>query len=298
MSKPVSASEERYNDAEIGALVQQIGARIRAIRARRGMTRKHLSKHSGISERYLAKAEAGQANVSIALLWKLAQALQVQLVDLLPDSEGASIGSPMLALLRGLSAEEQEDAFGLLRSRFAKPVQRTSGIALIGLRGAGKSRLGSLLADEFRVPFVRLGQVIEDMAGMNTGELFSLGGQKAYRRIERQALEHVRQNYPRAVLEVGGSLVSQPDTLGLLLDSYYTVWVRTTAEEHMNRVLEQGDLRPMAGNRQAMEDLQRILAEREPEYRLADYTLDTTDRPVLDCLRELVAQSQAQFQVA
>ncbi len=276
--------------------MQQIGARIRAIRARRGMIRKHLSTHSGISERYLAKAEAGQANLSIALLWKLAQALQVQLGDLLPDADGAGINPALLALLRGLSADEQESAFELLRSRFSSAAKKTSGVALIGLRGAGKSHLGSLLAAEFRVPFVRLGQVIEEIAGMNTGELFSLGGQKAYRRTEKQALEQVRQSYPRAVLEVGGSLVSQPETLGLLLESYYTVWVRATPEEHMKRVMAQGDLRPMAGNQQAMEDLQRILDEREPEYRLADYTLDTTGRAALDCLRELAAQSRSRLQ--
>jgi XRE family aerobic/anaerobic benzoate catabolism transcriptional regulator len=288
-------SEDNDHSPEIDQLVQQIGARIRALRAKRGMIRKHLSKHSGISERYLAKAESGQANISIALLWRVAQALQVRLIDLLPETEISTINSPLQALLRGLSGEDQEKAFELLKSRFSKPAEKRYGVALIGLRGAGKSRLGSLLADEFKVPFVRLSQVIEDMAGMNTGELFSLGGQKAYRRTERQALEHVRGHYPTAVLEVGGSLVSQPDTLGMLLDAYYTVWVKASPEEHMKRVAEQGDMRPMAGNTQAMDDLQRILSEREPEYRLADYVLDTSGRSVLDCLKELSVQCAGQL---
>jgi len=281
-----------FDDNKLDQYVQHIGERIRGMRARRGMTRKHLSKHAGISERYLAQAETGKANISIALLWRIAQALEVKLIDLFPEGEITDSGTPLLALIRRLTPKQQESTYALLQKRFAKPQDQVHGVALIGLRGAGKTRLGSLLADQFKVPFVRLGDVIQRLAGLNIDELFSLGGQKAYRRLERQALEYVLQHDPLAVIETGGSLVSQSDTFNLLLDSYYTVWVKATPEEHMNRVLSQGDLRPMEGNKHALEDLKRILTEREPDYQLANFTLDTSGRKVIDCFLELATQCE------
>lgn len=289
---PMTADPSSVEDSELDQYIQRIGERIRGIRARRGMIRKHLSKHSGISERYLAQAEAGKANISIALLWRIAQALEVKLINLLPEGEMVESGTPLLALIRHLTPKEQECAYGLLQKRFTRPQNAVHGVALIGLRGAGKTRLGSLLADDCKVPFVRLGEVIQRQAGMSIGELFSLGGQKAYRRQERQALEYVLAHHPVAVVEAGGSLVSQPDTFNLLLDSYYTVWLKATPEEHMNRTLAQGDLRPMAGNKDALEDLKLILTEREPDYQLANYVLDTSGRKVIDCLLELVTQCE------
>ncbi|MCP5426311.1 MAG: helix-turn-helix transcriptional regulator [Gammaproteobacteria bacterium] len=277
---------------EIGQYIQQIGERIRGIRARRGMIRKHLAKHSGISERYLAQAEAGKANISIALLYRIAQALEVKLINLLPDGEAADSTAPLLALVRNLSPKDRDSAYELLQTRFTKAQSQIHGVALIGLRGAGKTRLGSLLADDCKVPFVRLGDVIQKLAGMSIGELFSLGGQKAYRRIEMQALEHVMENYPASVIEAGGSLVSEPNTFNALRNSYYTIWLKATPEEHMNRTLAQGDLRPMEGNKYALEDLKLILKEREPDYQLADYILDTSGRKVVECLLELIAQCE------
>lgn len=291
----LSAQEQdrpnRDNEAEL--YNQRIGERIRALRSRRSMIRKHLSTHSGVSERYLAQAEAGKANISIAVLWRIAQALEVKLIDLLPEGNDAGINPSLLSLLGRLDEQQQQDALNILKRRFIKAQEQFHGVALIGLRGAGKSTLGALLADEFQVPFIRLSEVIEQLAQIDIDELFSLGGQKSYRRLEKQALEQVLQEHPLAVLETGGSLVSQPDTFHLLLESYFTVWVKATPEEHMNRVLAQGDMRPMAGNQQAMDDLKLILVEREAEYRLASYILDTSARKVLECSLELARQCES-----
>ncbi|MCB1756063.1 MAG: helix-turn-helix transcriptional regulator [Gammaproteobacteria bacterium] len=283
----LKVAESSLNEAELEQYIHSIGERIRAIRTRRGMIRKHLSKHSGVSERYLAQAESGKANLSVSLLWRIARAMEVQLTELLPNASAAP-GSPALQMmLARLNAEQQEAALELLKRRFVKSGGQVQGVALVGLRGAGKTRLGSLLADEYKLPFIRLGDVIEEIAQMSIGELFSLGGQHAYRRIERQALEQTIETHPLAVVESGGSLVTESDTYSRLLDNYFTVWVKATAEEHMNRVMDQGDMRPMADNEQAMEDLKLILAEREAEYRMADYILDTSRRKVLDCSLEL-----------
>jgi len=287
-----SPDESGVAELEFDRYVNAIGKRIRGIRARRGMTRKDLAKHSVISERYLAQAESGKANISIALLWRIAQALQVKLIELLPEDGAEAIHPPLVTFLRRLPPDQQAAAHIALQERFATPVTRVHGVALIGLRGAGKSRLGELLAEQFGVPFIRIGDVIEEIAGMKIGELFSLGGQKGYRRFEKRALEHVIGHHPVAVVEAGGSIVSQAETLGLLLDSYYTVWIKASPAEHMKRVMAQGDTRPMEGSEQAMEDLVRILAEREPEYRLAHYILDTSGRSILDCCQDLANQCE------
>ena len=289
---PLDVAGTGLDEAELEQYIHSIGERIRAIRTRRGMIRKHLSKHSGVSERYLAQAESGKANLSVSLLWRIARAMEVPLTELLP-SGSASPGNPALQMmLARMSAEQQEAALELLKRRFVKSGGQVHGVALVGLRGAGKTRLGGLLADEYKLPFVRLGEVIEEIAQMSVGELFSLGGQHAYRRIERQALEQTIEQHPLAILESGGSLVTERETYNLLLDHYFTVWVKATPEEHMSRVMDQGDLRPMADNEKAMEDLKLILTEREAEYAMADYTLDTGGRKVLDCSLELARRCE------
>lgn len=283
-----TAKNDSSHDQELENYIARIGEQIKVIRSRRGMIRKDLSKHSDVSERYLAQAETGKANISIALLWRIANALDVEISDLLPETSTRTVNTTLLNLLRNMDDEDQKMSFSVLKGHFAQKIEKGHGIALIGLRGAGKTRLGSLLADEFRLPFVRLGEVIQKQAQMDIGELISLGGQGAFRRIEKQALEYVVKNHPTAVLEVGGSLVSQADTFNHLLDNYYTIWLKASPEEHMQRVLDQGDLRPMAGNDEALEDLRLILSERENEYQLANYTLDTSGRSITECLLELV----------
>lgn len=272
---------------------RQIGERIRAIRSRCGMVRKDLSKHSGVSERYLAQAEAGKANISIAILWRIANALEVKLIELLPEQNTLNLNTALLALLTRLTDQQQETAFDLLKQHFVTPLKPRRGVALIGLRGAGKTQLGSLLAEEYKLPFIRLGNVVEKLAQMDIGELFSLGGQKAYRRLEQQALDQVLQgNDGQVIIETGGSLVTQASAFNQLLNNYFTIWIKASPEEHMSRVLAQGDLRPMQGNQQAMDDLRLILAEREADYSQAHYILDTSGRNVADCLQELVQQCQ------
>lgn len=288
--------EEKKNSSDTADIldeyIMRIGQRINVIRSRRGMIRKDLSKHSGVSERYLAQTETGKANISIALLWRIAHALNVEIADLLPETASGSINTTLLNLMRNLTNIQQEEGFAVLKKHFSEPAQKGKGVALIGLRGAGKTRLGGILADEFKVPFVRLGSVIEDLAQMEIGELISLGGQNAFRRLEKQALVHVIENHQGSVIEIGGSLVSQSETFNLLLDSFFCIWLKASPQEHMQRVMDQGDLRPMEGNKEALEDLRLILAEREPEYRLADCTLDTTHRNITDCILELVNKSR------
>ncbi len=274
---------------EVDAYIAAIGERVRGMRARRGMTRKQLGADSGVSERYLAQLEGGKANVSIGLLWQVAQAMGVPPHELLPDATPLTRApSPLLQLLDQLTPEQEAAAHKLLLKHFVNPEGEVRGVALIGLRGAGKSTLGQALAEAVGVPFIRIGDVIEQLGGMSISELFSLGGQKAYRRLERQALQHVLDNYPTSVIEAGGSLVSEPATYAELLGAFYTVWVRATPEEHMNRVVVQGDLRPVQASQEAMDDLKRILAERESEYRAANHTLDTSGRSVDTCIDELM----------
>jgi len=268
-----------------------IGERTRGLRAERGMSRKDLSRHSGISERYLAQLEGGQANISVALLWHIAEALNVGFQDLLPAGDGPGIQlKPLMSFLERLSLDQQKAAYSLLRKTFTEAPGPAQGVALLGLRGGGKTTLGKLLAEELGLRFVRLGDVIEELGGMKTAELFSLGGQKAYRRLEHQAVRQVIEARETVVLETGGSLVSEQETYNDVLSAFYTVWVKASPEEHMNRVIEQGDLRPMQDSTEAMSDLRRILAERESNYSAANYVLDTSGRSVEDCLRELVEQ--------
>ncbi len=284
-----AARPEREWSEDIDRQLALISERVRAIRARRGMTRKDLSRHSDISERYLAQLESGAANPSIAVLLRIAYAMDVDFRELLPGRNEPGLRlTPLVEMLQRLSPEDEQAAYELLSKHFSRHQGPLRGIALIGLRGAGKSTLGARLAARFDVPFIRLGEMVERMGGMELGELFSLGGQKAYRRLERQALQRVIDSHPLAVVEAGGSLVSEPETFELLRASYRTVWVRALPEDHMSRVISQGDLRPMAGdNDEAMEDLRRILAEREPYYRTANVMLETSGRSIEDCLNEL-----------
>jgi XRE family aerobic/anaerobic benzoate catabolism transcriptional regulator len=266
-----SAAESEY--------LKLVGERVRETRARRGMTRKILARDSEVSERYLAQLETGQGNISILLLRQIANALDIPLealvlvgpeppVDLVHTTE----------FLRRLPAAELAEARRLLVQHFGGVdlEARRGRIALIGLRGAGKSTLGAILADRLEVPFLELDRIIEQESGVGLSAIFDLYGQGGFRRLERRCLDQVIERYPRFVLATGGSLVSEPATFERLLTMCYTVWLRATPEEHMQRVIAQGDMRPMADNRESMSDLKRILEVREPLYRKADLTLDTS----------------------
>lgn len=272
-------------------LVQALGDRVKRLRARRGMSRKVLSEQSGVSERYLAQLEGGKANVSFQVLLAVAGAMNIGLTDLLADGEDES---PDLVLgkrfLESLRAEQHGTALRLLREHFA-PGRRdhTGAVALIGLRGAGKSTLGRALATHYKVPFVRLGALVEETAGIDMAEIFLTMGQKGYRRLEYGALQQAIARHPRVVIETGGSIVSEARTFDLLINACFSVWLRATPEEHMTRVMRQGDLRPMEGSRRAMEDLEAILTARSAYYGRANAEIDTSARGVQDCLGELIA---------
>jgi XRE family transcriptional regulator, aerobic/anaerobic benzoate catabolism transcriptional regulator len=260
----------------------RIGEKVRTMRSRRGMSRKVLARHSDVSERYLAQLESGEGNCSIQLLRRIADAMSVPVAELVDDRPERPLETTLLEqFLARLSTADVAEARELLIARFGGPsiAMRRDRIALIGLRGGGKSTIGALLAESLGVPFIELDRVIEQRSGMPLGEMIEMFGQETFRRAERTALESVLQEHPRLVLATGGGLVTEPATYELLLASCMTVWVRADPDQHMQRVIAQGDLRPMADNARAMDDLVAILKSREPLYARADIVLDTAEKP-------------------
>ena len=278
--------------------LSELGARVRAWRARRGMTRKQLAADSGLSERFLADVEAGKGNVSINSLHAVAQALHISILELMQDPPRPA-QARLQGLLRRLDETQLDQACSLLGSTFGLggPQGRERRVALIGLRGAGKSTLGAQLAQERDVPFVELDREIEREAGTSMNEILLLHGQAGYRRYERRALLRIAQEHADGVvMTTGGSIVSERETLELLQSRFYCVWLKTSPEEHMARVVAQGDMRPfglsapggdMSATREAMEDIRRILASRESLYARADAVVDTAERSVKQSLKDL-----------
>ena len=276
--------------ADDEAYLAALGERVRNARAKRGMTRKILARDSGVSERYLAQLETGHGNISIILLRQIARAMDLPVADLVRDGPSPAVALTLLIeRLAQLPPDEIEAARVLLEARFGATTRRRDRIALIGLRGAGKTTLGNMLADKLQVPFIELAKAIERDAGMPLTEIFDLNGQASYRRYERRALERALADHPRAVIATGGSLPTEPGTFQLLLANCFTVWVQAAPEAHMERVIAQGDFRPMAGNREAMADLRRILSQRRALYAQADAGIDTTSKEPSISLQELAA---------
>ncbi len=280
------------SDQVINALSHRLGQQVRGLRKKIRLTRRALSQQTGISERYLADLESGKANVSLGLLDRVANALSTSIPAMLNDGHDIRIDyQPLNTLLRKLSPDEQKDAYQLLSKKLGGG-ERLKGIALIGMRGAGKSTLGQAAARAAGVPFVRLTRKVEQLAGMNTAELMELGGEKAYRRYELMALQKLARSSEKIVLETGGGLVGEEAAYNTLLEHFTVVWIKARPEEHMARVMDQGDMRPMAGHSEAMNDLKALLGGREAAHARADYVIDTSGRTPEPCVAELIALSE------
>jgi XRE family aerobic/anaerobic benzoate catabolism transcriptional regulator len=275
-----------------------VGTRVREVRNRRGMTRKMVALEADVSERHLAQLESGEGNISIVLLRRIAEALNISLTALFaPNVEEPAEKQTIRRFLERLPVNRLEDVVIRLRREFSDEEKiRRMRIALIGLRGAGKSTLGSRLAKESNIPFIELDREIEKDTGMPLAEIFSLYGQSGYRAIEKRTLERVLHEPGRAVVSVGGGVVSEKDTYDYLLANCYTVWIKAQPDEHMSRVIAQGDFRAMAGSDQAMEDLRRILEAREPLYRKADMVLDTSGSSLEESFTKLKSALQTHLQ--
>ena len=259
------------------SFLEQLGQRVRTMRALRGMSRKVLAKVSGISERYIAQLESGKGNVSIVLLRRVSNAMAAHLEDLIPSAEPTADWAVLRDLLRKATPQQIAQAKEILAGGTALAQRQVSfaGIALIGLRGAGKSTLGKMLAKQIGWSFVELNKEIEQQNGLSVAEIIALYGQEGFRRMEQAALEQLLARKELMVLATGGGIVSEPVTFDLILSSFYTIWVKAEPEEHMARVRRQGDLRPMADDRSAMAELRTILNSREPLYARANAVVDT-----------------------
>jgi XRE family transcriptional regulator, aerobic/anaerobic benzoate catabolism transcriptional regulator len=272
--------------------LEQLGQRVRTMRALRGMSRKVLAKVSGISERYIAQLEAGRGNVSIVLLRRVSNAMAAHLEDLIPASESGPDWPIIRDLLRKAApnqiAQAKDILAGLGQGDQAQRKMPFAGIALIGLRGAGKSTLGRMLAKKIGWSFVELNKEIEAQNGLSVAEIIALYGQEGFRRMEQTALGQLLARRELMVLATGGGIVSEPLTFDLILSSFYTIWLKAEPEEHMARVRGQGDLRPMADDRSAMAELRNILVSREPLYARASAVVDTAGLTINDAATRLV----------
>lgn len=248
MNAPLTESQQE------SLYLSRLGERVRAWRTEHGMTRKALAAASGVSERYLAQLESGEGNISVLLLRKVARAMGVPVDRLIREDDGS---------------------------------QRPARVALIGLRGAGKSTLGTKLAQALRMPFVELDREVEKEAGAKLGEVFAMYGQDAFRRFERRALERVLEQHGRAVIATGGSLVTDPGTYELLLERCFCIWLKASPEDHMARVIAQGDMRPFKGRSAALDEIRKLLADRDRLYARAAATVETSGKSVRQSLQEI-----------
>jgi XRE family aerobic/anaerobic benzoate catabolism transcriptional regulator len=271
--------------------LRRLGERVRVLRNQRGMTRKALAQHAKVSERYLAQLEAGLGNGSIILLRRIARAIGLPVTQLVQDGPDPALDMVLLSqFLERLPPSALEEARNMLLKRFHTPSEdtRRKRIALIGLRGGGKSTLGKLLAERLHVPFIELDREIEKRSGTTLSAIFDMFGQETFRRAEREALDEILRKHSSFVIATSGSIVTEPGTLELLLASCFTVWVRAEPAEHMKRVMAQGDMRPMAKSSRAMEDLVSILRSREPLYARAEGALSTSGKTPEQALAELL----------
>ena len=286
---PKPAKGSGAGNSQDAVFLGRLGERVRESRLQRGLSRKALAHDSGVSERYLAELENGRGNISILLLRQVGKTLGVALVELLRENDEKPVE---LALIEEFLQRLPKRRLARVRTQLlhefgAHREERSGRIALLGLRGAGKSTLGEALAAELEVPFIELDREIERESGTSLSEIFLMYGQPGYRRYEYRCLERILERRSRCVIATGGSIVSEPATYDLLLSACFTVWLKAEPAEHMARVVAQGDMRPMAGNTQAMDDLKRILHSRAALYGQADSIVNTAGRSVKQSLKDL-----------
>lgn len=287
MDTQIPSSEDNENQQHQELI--RLGSTVRKLRGAKGMSRKALSTVSRVSERHLAQLETGKGNISIVLLLRIVKALDTDLSDLFGHNYNhTSMDSILISdLVQQINPEDRQRALQMLMDQFVNVDNQKRRLALIGLRGAGKSTLGSLLASKYQLPFVRLVNEIEQLAGMNVSEIFSLYGEEYYRRLEQKALLNTLDRYDDCIIETGGSIVTDLNILNLLLKSCYVVWINATPEDHMQRVIDQGDMRPIQNNNDAMSDLRRIMQQRETFYRQAHGEIFTSGKSIDECLNSL-----------
>jgi XRE family transcriptional regulator, aerobic/anaerobic benzoate catabolism transcriptional regulator len=258
-------------------ILKHVGEAVRALRDSKRLSRHDLAESSGVSERFLADLEIGSGNISVARLADVAHALGVTSAALLAGNagdRGSTARATIDALLDGRSEAELREVRAWLVGRFQP--QAGLVVALLGVRGAGKSTVGAQLARRLGLPFHELDALIEEAAGLTLAEIFELHGEAYYRRLERETLAQLLSSPAGAVVATGGSLVGDKETFKLLRRRAVTVWLKARAEDHWNRVIQQGDQRPMAKNPHAMQELRALLAAREPKYAEADHVIDTS----------------------
>jgi len=299
-SQESTLMEPSESETKRSPFLEALGERVRTLRSRQGMTRRAVAVAADVSERHLANLEYGTGNVSVLVLLQVAHALQCSLAELLGDM---TTSSPEWLLIRELLSKRSEADLRRARVQLGEMFgeggnaqERKNRIALIGLRGAGKTSLGQRLADDMGFPFIELSREIEQFAGCQISEIHNLYGANAYRRYERRALEEAIQIYPEVVIATPGGLVSDSANFNLLLSHCTTVWLQADAADHMGRVAAQGDMRPMAASREAMEDLKRILEGRSAFYSKADLAINTSGRTedqAFEALRTSVRQHLA-----
>jgi XRE family aerobic/anaerobic benzoate catabolism transcriptional regulator len=276
---------------DVDPFAAEVGRLMRLCRAKRGMTRRQLAQGSGASERYLAQIEGGQGNPSVIMLKSIAEALDVPVVELLPRTTGrAAAMTHILDLLGRMPPSELPAVADLIEARAEQAVvsDRAGRIALVGLRGAGKSTLGQRLALELGCPFIELDRLVEQEYGARIPDLIEIAGVATFRRYERACLERVIADNEAAVIAAAGGIVANAETYALLLRRSHTVWIKARPDEHMSRVMQQGDFRPMAQNREAMTDLVAILEARSPDYARAEAELETSGDTVEQSFAKLM----------
>lgn len=284
--RPIAGRDRRADAQSDLAFLGALGQRVRAVRKEHGLSRRSMAELADVSERYLAQLESGTGNASTTLLRRIARALGVRVSDLFGE-----LGREQYLITRfvdSLPPERLSSVLDHLVSRFgAEHSVRRKRIALVGLRGAGKSTLGAALARETRRAFIELDREVESEAGMELSEIVLLYGYPGYRRLERVCLDRIIGSQRDVVVSVGGGAVADSETLQLLLANCFTVWIKASPAEHMARVLAQGDTRPMKGRAQAMQDLKNILASREEQYSRADCVVDTSGKSIESSLAAL-----------